>query len=124
MKDQLILAVDDEADIREIVKDVLKDEGYKVETAVDGHDCLQKMKKSKPNLVLLDILMHGLTTKEVVEGIRKIYPNMPIIFLTVVKLSEATKQKLIHGNMVDYIEKPFNNEDLIDRVNKALKKYD
>jgi two-component system response regulator AtoC len=117
---KLILSVDDEADIRETVKDVLKDAGFAVETAVDGKDCLNKLKKIKPDLILLDILMPGLTTKEIMDGIKKKYPEVPIILLTVVKLSEATKKKMIGSNHVGYIEKPFDNADLIRRIKKAV----
>lgn len=68
--------------------------------------------------ILLDILMPGLTTKEILSKMKK---DIPIIFLTVVRLAEANKKDLIRKNMVDYIEKPFNNEDLIRRIKKALK---
>jgi DNA-binding response OmpR family regulator len=116
----LILAVDDEEDIRESVKNVLEDEGFRVVSAKDGKDCLNKLEKNKPDLILLDILMPGLTTKELVKEIRK-KTKTPIIFLTVVKLSESTKQDIIKGNMLDYIEKPFDNEELVTRVKRALK---
>lgn len=122
-KKYLILTVDDESDIRESVKDVLEDEGYEVEMAVNGQDCLDKLKKIKPDLILLDILMPGLVTKKIIEGIRKKYPKMPVIFLTVVRLSEATKQKIVQDGMADYMEKPFDNADLVKRVKRALGRY-
>lgn len=118
---QSILVVDDEVDIRDSIRLVLEDEGYKVITAVDGEDCLRKLKSNSPDLILLDILMPGLTTKEIIEGIKKINSKLKIVFLTVVRLAEQTKRDIIVKNMKDYIEKPFNNKDLLKRVKKALK---
>lgn len=65
--------------------------------------------------------MPGLTSKEIIAGIRKINPKIKIIFLTVVRLAEHLKKEVITKNMKDYIEKPFNNRDLLKRVKKALK---
>ncbi len=115
---KLILVVDDDKDIRDAVKAVLQDEGFMIETAKDGKDCLKKLKKLTPDLIILDILMPGLTTKEIIKGIKK---RIPIIFLTVVRLAEVTKKDLLKGKVVDYIEKPFRNDDLLKRVRKATK---
>lgn len=120
-KSPLILAVDDEKDIRESVRLVLKDANFKIETANNGADMLKKLEKIKPDLILLDILMPGLTTREILNKLEKKKIKTPIIFLTVVRLAEATKKKIVKGNMVDYIEKPFDNEDLVARIKKALK---
>jgi len=120
-KSHLILSVDDEKDIRESVKSVLEDAGLNVETAKDGTDMLKKLEKIKPELILLDVLMPGLTTKEILKELKKRKSKVPIIFLTVVRLSEAVKKDIIKQNMVDYIEKPFDNEDLIKRVKKVLR---
>ena len=117
----LIMSVDDENDIRDSIKSVLEDEGFKVETAKDGASMLKKLEKIKPDLILLDILMPGLTTREIITEVKKRKIKTPVIFLTVVRLAEATKKHVIKGNMVDYIEKPFDNKDLIKRVKRALK---
>ena len=120
-KPPLILSVDDEDDIRITVRQVLEDEGFRVASAKNGKECLDKLKKIKPDLILLDILMPGLTTKEIVTKMGKQGTRPKIIFLTVVKLSEAAKKDIVKGNMVDYIQKPFDNNDLVRRVKKALK---
>lgn len=121
MGQKLILEVDDEADIRSTVKQVLEDEGYKVITAKDGKDCLAKIEKYNPSLILLDILMPGMTTKEILTELRKMKVKTPIIFLTVVKLAENGGKEMIKSRMKDYIQKPFENKDLIARVKKVLK---
>ncbi len=117
----LILVVDDEEDIRASVKTVLEDEHFRVITANEGRDCLTKLKTIQPDLIILDIIMPGLTTREILMSLRKMKKKIPIIFLTVVRLAETTKKEIIPGSMVDYIEKPFDNVDFISRVKKALR---
>jgi DNA-binding response OmpR family regulator len=115
-----ILIVDDETDIRKSVRQVLEDEGFKVISAKDGQECIEKAIKKEPDLILLDILMPGLTTKEVLAGLKKNKVKSKVMFLTVVRLAEALKLKVLKGNMVDYLEKPFDNKELVRRVKKAL----
>jgi CheY-like chemotaxis protein len=116
----LILAVDDEADIRAVVQDVLEDAGFEVVTASSGLDMLKKMEDIKPSLILLDVIMPGLTTKEILAELKKRNSKIPIIFLTAVRLADEQKE-IITKQMADYIEKPFENKDFIKRVKKALK---
>jgi DNA-binding response OmpR family regulator len=122
MRKPLILEVDDEEDIRQTVKNVLEDEGYKVITAKNGRDCLTKIDKNKPDLILLDILMPGITTKEILTEFKKRKLKTPIIFLTVVKLSEGSIETMINGWASDYILKPFDNKDLVKSVERILEK--
>lgn len=113
-----IIVVDDEKDIRESVKDVLQDNNFEVETAGNGKEFINKISKSKFDLIILDVLMPGLTTKEIISELQKKKISTPIIFLTVVRLADQTKESI--PQMVDYIEKPFDNADLIKRIKKAL----
>ena len=112
-----IMVVDDEEDIRSSVKMILKKEGYSVVTAVSGDDCLKKLEKTKPDLILMDIMMPGTPTRDVVKKIR----NVKISFLSVVRTSEAEKEELLgQKNIVDFIQKPFDIKTLIARVKKIL----
>jgi DNA-binding response OmpR family regulator len=115
-----IIVVDDESDIRESVKNILEDNKFEVEIAKDGKELIRKLLKQKFDLILLDVLMPGLTTKEIIAGLEKNKIKTPIIFLTVVRFADQTKES-ITPQMVDYIEKPFNNADLINRIKKVLK---
>ena len=114
--------VDDEVDTRLSVRDVLKDKGFKVVLAIDGQDCLNKLKKVKPDLILLDIMMPGLTTREILSAIRKDKKTakIKIIFLTVMRFSEITQKDLLSGNVVDFIEKPFDINELLERIKKTI----
>lgn len=116
-----VIVVDDEPDIRESVKDILQDNQIKVETAENGKDFIKKISKNKFDLIILDILMPGLTTREILAELKKKKIKTPIIFLTVVRFAEQTKE-MIAPQMVDYIEKPFDNSDLVKRVKEALNK--
>ena len=112
-----ILVVDDEPDIRQSVKMILEVNGYKVETAENGDECLKKVQQINPDLILLDIMMPGMPVDEVVKKI----PNIPIAFMSVVRISDARKRGLCtQENIVDFFQKPFNVTDLIDRVELIL----
>jgi DNA-binding response OmpR family regulator len=113
-----ILVVDDEPDIRETVKTVLKKEGFNVVTAINGEDCLKKLYE-KPDLILMDIMMPGTPTKDIVNKIK----GIKIAYLSVVRVSEAEKEDLMKNkNVVDYIQKPFDIKELVSRVKKILEK--
>ena len=97
---KLILIVDDEEDVRESVKTILNANGYKVETAVDGDDCLKKVKEIKPDLILLDIMMPGKPVSEIIKQIQ----DIKIAFMSVVRISDARKRGLCsQSNIVDFL---------------------
>jgi CheY-like chemotaxis protein len=114
-----IIVVDDEKDIRDAVSSLLNDYDFEVEIAKNGAELLKKLPKVKPDLILLDIIMPGLTTYEITTELEKRKDKTPIIFLTVVRFADQTKN-IMTSNMVDYIEKPFDNKDLIKRIKNAL----
>jgi DNA-binding response OmpR family regulator len=112
-----VMIVDDEGDIRKTVKMILEKEGYKVLTAVNGDDCLKQLKKEKPNLILMDIMMPGTPVKEVVKQIK----TTKIAYLSVVRTSEAEREQLLgQKNIVDFIQKPFDIKELVKRVKKLV----
>ena len=118
MKAILIMVVDDETDVRYTVKTILEKNGYKVVTAIDGDDCLRKLEKEKPDLVLMDIMMPGTPVREIVPKIKT-----KVAYLSVVRTSEAEKEDLMKSkNIVDFIQKPFDVEDLVARVKNVVGK--
>lgn len=122
MAKKKIMIVDDEESLIELVKALLEGENYEVITAMDGEECLEKLKTEKPDLILLDMMMPGMSGREVCERIRadpKI-KNLKIAFITVAKFSEVGKDVLKRMNVLDYITKPFDNKDLIRRVKKLV----
>lgn len=112
-----ILVVDDEPDIRQSVKMILELNGYEVETATNGDECLQKIQQETPDLILLDIMMPGTPVTEIIKHIT----NIKIAFMSVVRISDARKKGLCtQDNIVDFFQKPFNVNDLIERVELIL----
>ncbi len=117
-----IMVVDDEQDIITLVAAIFEREGYEVITAMSGQECLDKLEKAKPDLILLDMMMPGMSGREVCEKIRANpkTKNLKLAFVTVARFSEVGKEKLKGMNVLDYITKPFDNADLTKRVKKML----
>ena len=117
-----ILVVDDEADIRASIRTLLENEGYQVSTAIDGKGCLTMLKKNKFDLVLIDFFMPGMSGRELAEKIKEDIKlkNLKVIFLTGASFSSAGIKELDKINVLDYIKKPFINEELIKRVKKII----
>ena len=117
-----IMIVDDEESLLELLGAILDGEGYEVTKANSGEECIEKLKTEKPDLVLLDMMMPGMSGREVCENIRKnpATKNLKVAFITVAKFSDSGKETLKKMNVLDYITKPFDNADLIKRVKKML----
>jgi len=117
-----ILVVDDEDSIRELLTALLEENGYTVDTAKDGEEALLKLRDQNPDLVLLDMMMPGMSGRELCEKIRSDpkTKNMKVAFLTVAKFSEIGKEALDKMHVLDYITKPFDNKDLLGRIKKML----
>lgn len=119
-----VMIVDDEESLIELVSAVLEQEGYDVLTAMNGEEALEKLKTAKPDLILLDMMMPGMSGREVCARIRENpkTKNLKVAFLTVAKFSESGKGVLEKMKVLDYITKPFDNEDLVRRVKKLVGK--
>ncbi len=117
-----ILIVDDEEHILLLVRAILEKEGFQIETAEDGKQGIAKVKAFKPDLVLIDMMMPGMSGRELCEKLREDTEtkDVRIVFLTVARFSETGKDVLKKHDVKDYITKPFDNEDLVKRVRKAL----
>jgi len=112
-----ILVVDDDLDVLESVKVILEDQGYGVLTATGGDECLKKIKEKTPDLILLDIMMPGIPVKNVIKQVE----DIKIAYMSAVWISKARQQGLCdQSNIVDFIQKPFDVNDLIKRVDFLL----
>lgn len=118
-----ILVVDDEADIAEMARIRLQANGYSVELAYDGLDAIEKAKRSKPDLIVLDIMMPQIDGLEVCRRLRQLpqTSEIPIIMLTALK-SEETQRRSKEVGAQDYLEKPFDGGELLDMVRFYLKR--
>jgi len=112
-----ILIVDDDPDVVDSIKRVLRVNAYRVYTANDGEECLKKVDEFKPDLVLLDIMMPGMPVEEVVKQIR----DSKIAFISIVRVSDAQKRGLCsQENVVGFFQKPFDVADLVEKVELIL----
>ena len=119
-----VMIVDDTEDTVGMVKKLLEFEGYGTMAAYNGKDALDMLKKSKekPDLVLLDMFMPEMSGREVCERIRQDdeLKDIKVAFFTVAAFREQGKQMLKDLNVLDYITKPFDVDDLLKRVHKML----
>ena len=119
-----VMIVDDEPDVLLSVAQILEANNYRAIKAKDGFECLDKLKEEVPDVILLDIMMPGLTSKEILGATEKDsrLAKAKIIFLTAVHLLEAEEEDLLalHG-VVDFIGKPFSVKGLLDSIEKAMK---
>ncbi len=116
-----ILAVDDEASIRKLVSVTLQNRGYEVDTAEDGQDALDKIALSKPDLVILDVMMPRMNGWEARKRLREDpkTKDLPILILSAVGEFEAQLQGMESAGD-DYITKPFSPQELGDIVEAML----
>jgi len=124
----LILIVDDEPKIRMLVSKWLTDEGYLVETASDGNDCINKT-SIKTDLILLDIMMPGPTPDEIINAVLKKNSHVKIAYLSAVDAFNPTKEQEEKGwiasikpPVIGYIQKPVESEELLTKVKGYIKK--
>lgn len=121
-KNQTILVVDDQPDNVFILQDRLQREGFKILTAYDGLSCISIAENEKPDLILLDVMMPGLSGFDVCERLLKnpATNSIPVILVTALTDVEDIKRGLQAGAF-DYVKKPYNRAELIARINSALR---
>jgi len=119
MKNFKILAVDDSPVILEMVKEFLAAEGYAVETAISGESALQAIEKERPDLVIMDIRMPGMSGLEALSEIKKKDPQATVIMMTAYGTTQTAIEAMKRG-AYEYITKPFKNEEVKALIKKAL----
>jgi DNA-binding response OmpR family regulator len=115
-----ILAVDDEADIRELLRELLGRAGYDVDLAEDGRAALRALFAARPDLVILDVNMPGLDGWQTLERIRDV-SDIPVLMLTA-RTGELEKVRGLTRGADDYVTKPFGRQELLARVQALLRR--
>jgi len=115
-----VLVADDEKNIVQLIKLYLGNEGFRVETAFDGQEALEKARRFKPDLVVLDLMMPKLDGLEVCRRLRK-ESNVPVIMLTA-RTDDVDKVVGLELGADDYVTKPFNPRELVARVKAVLRR--
>jgi two-component system, OmpR family, response regulator len=116
-----VLVVDDELNIRELVQVALKFHGCAVTTAATGKDALRQADASRPDLIVLDVMLPDMDGFEVCRRLRSAGNDVPVIFLTARDTSSDTVTGLAIGGD-DYVTKPFSVEALVARVRAVLRR--
>jgi two-component system OmpR family response regulator len=116
-----LLVVDDEATILELLSGSLRFAGYEVVTAASGTEAVRAAAVSRPDLVLLDVMMPGGNGFEVVRRVRDADPGVPVIFLTA-KDEVSDRVTGFELGADDYVTKPFSLEEVLARIKAVLKR--
>lgn len=117
-----IMVVDDEPEVCEAIKAVLEAEGFEVISTLSGPEYLKKLQEEKVDLALIDFFMPEMSGRELCERIRKDpkLKDLKAAFLTAAKFGDVGMEKLRELNALDYIQKPFDNVDLVKRVERMV----
>ena len=116
-----IMVVDDDPNIRELVRLYLEKEGFEIITAERGDEAVKLFRASPPNLMLLDVMLPGMDGWQVCREVRKI-SNIPIIMLTA---KDETFDKVLGLELGadDYIVKPFDMKELVARIKAVIRRF-
>lgn len=114
---KIIAVIDDDIPIGDMLTEVLSREGYAVLRAYSGTEALYLLSQKKPDLVLLDLMLPGLSGEEVLPHIK----DIPVIILSA-KADVQDKVELLLGGAADYITKPFDTRELLARIAVQLRK--
>lgn len=115
---QTILIIDDDETIGNLEQEVLEREGYSVQRAYSGTEAMLLLKDYRPDLILLDLMLPGMTGEELLPQIKRI----PVIVVSA-KAAVQDKVNLLLGGAADYLTKPFDTKELLARVAVRLREY-
>jgi DNA-binding response OmpR family regulator len=115
-----VLVIDDDADIRGLLKEVLERAGHAVTEAADGREGLRVFHGEQPDLVILDVAMPALDGWQTLERIRDL-STVPVVMLSAGD-QELDKVRGLRGGADDYVTKPFGPQELLARVDGLLRK--
>lgn len=118
---QHILVIDDDDDLRDTIAILLENEGFKPTLASDGKQGFEEALRSRPDLVLADLRMPGMSGTEVCKQLRAAGRKTPIIVLSAVG-DEIDKVLLLEMGADDYIVKPFGTRELMARIRAVLRR--
>ena len=114
-----ILVVDDEVQIAQLLTGLLEAEGYKVQSANDGEEAIERLRDEEFDLLLTDLRMPRMGGMELIEAAREIQPDLDSLIMTAFA-STDTAVTALRGGVSDYLRKPFAMDRLIASVHRLL----
>ena len=125
MEKELIYSVEDDDNIRDLIKYTVEEAGFNIECFSNGKDMLEALKNNIPSLILLDIMLPDMEGTDILEIIRTDYAHLPIkVIMLTAKSSEINIVTGLNLGADDYIPKPFSVLELIARIKANLRKKD
>jgi two-component system response regulator AtoC len=118
-----VLVVDDEADIRDLLADVLKDAGYKARHAKTGAEAIAAVEKDLPDLVMMDVKLPDQDGLTVLRQLKREHPDLEVIMMTAYGGSSSAIKAMEHG-AYDYVTKPFAVDDLLATLKRVFEHAD
>ncbi|MDH4082199.1 MAG: sigma-54 dependent transcriptional regulator [Nitrospira sp.] len=115
-----ILVVDDDADMRELAHDMLKDRGHQVTTAGSGQEALKRLAEEDYAAVLTDLRMKGMEGLELLTQIKRTYPDINVILMTAFGSVETAVEAMKHGAS-DYLTKPVKKDELVRVIERVVR---
>ncbi|MCM3695282.1 response regulator transcription factor [Microbacterium oleivorans] len=117
-----VLVVDDEANLSDLLRMALQNEGWDARTASNGQEALTLVREFAPDLVVLDIMMPGIDGMEVLRRLRSAGNDVPVLFLTA---KDAVEDRIagISAGGDDYLTKPFNLEEVVVRLRAMARRH-
>ena len=122
-KNKKILVVEDSPSVMKLIGTILKEEGYEVDTASDGSQAIKCLEKEVYNIVLTDLMMPEVGGMELLQKVRNLDEDTPVIILTAYSSIETAVEAMKAG-AYDYIAKPFSPDELILKVGRTLQGED
>ena len=122
MKEERILVVEDETDINRLLCKILEKEGFETVSAYSGSEALLRLSVEQFDMMLLDLMIPGTTGEEVIGKLREEGNEIPVLVLTA-KASLEDKVSVLNLGADDYLTKPFENEEVLARVNARLRRF-
>jgi DNA-binding response OmpR family regulator len=120
MQEASVLVVDDDADVRTLVCELLARAGYSVSEAPDGREALRLLYDERPDLIVLDVSMPELDGWATLERIREL-SSVPVVMLSAMG-AELEKVRALRSGADDYVTKPFGRQELLARVESVLRR--
>ena len=121
MSEQAVLVIEDEENLLKAIKYNLEQDGYKVQSAMDGEQGLEMARQTQPSMIILDIMLPKLDGIEVCRILRR-ESNVPILMLTA-KSEEIDRVVGLELGADDYVTKPFSMRELMARTKAILRRY-
>ena len=121
MTKEKIMIVDDEKDIRELIGDILKDEGYAIRLAGNSDDAMAEINADPPSLMILDIWLKDsrMDGIDILKSVKRDNPDVPVVIISGHGNIEIAVAAIKQG-AYDFIEKPFNIDQLMVVVSRAM----